>query len=385
MLPERVISFGVAGRQLVPDFLGPHDHPWLRDLIERTEASAGRPERQVYDDLREGAGRPSPTGKRRMVLHVLRRLCRPRRSQTLPPRTVRALVFGHAARLGGDVTAAWAASAQTLGVPAEALQRVLLSDLPGERPTGPPPSNLSPSDLALRTNLALARSLLARSARVRVELEGNARAVVRYACLRGLICTVAGRGDSGDVSLEISGPFSLFRKTLVYGRALADLVPQLAWCDRYRLTAECVLRGGRELDLALSNRDALLPATEPRRYDSRVEARFARDFGRLAPDWRLVREPEPVAADGTLVYPDFALVDQRDPTRRWLMEIAGFWTPEYVDRKLARLRSAGVERLLLCIDADLNCAEQDLPAGATVLRYKRWVDATDVLARISGG
>ena len=87
-------------------------------------------------------------------------------------------------------------------------------------------------------------------------------------------------------------------------------------------------------------------------------------------------------AGGTLIFPDFALQHRTDPARRWLLEIAGFWTPDYVARKLALYRSAHVPRLIFCIDEDRNCAEADLPFGARVIRYRRRVDPSEVLRAI---
>ena len=84
---------------------------------------------------------------------------------------------------------------------------------------------------------------------------------------------------------------------------------------------------GQRLALELRPGDPIFPAVEPRRYDSRLEERFARDFRRLAPEWDVVREPEPVPVGSTLIFPDFALQHRTDAARRWLLEIVGFWTP----------------------------------------------------------
>lgn len=108
-------------------------------------------------------------------------------------------------------------------------------------------------------------------------------------------------------------------------------------------------------------------------------ADFARDFGRAAPGWALVREPEPVAAGGHLLFPDFAAFPRGEPGRRWLVEIVGFWTPEYLATKLARLREARIENLVLCIDEARNVGEGDLPLGARLVRYRRRVDVRRVL------
>src|SRR5262249_42097189 len=155
-------------------------------------------------------------------------------------------------------------------------------------------------------------------------------------------------------------PYSLFRRTLLYGRAMAELIPILGWCQHFRLEATCVVRE-RDVVLRLASGDPIFPSEEPRYYDSKLEERFARDFRKVARDWDVVREPEPVRAESTLIFPDFALQHRYDPSRRWLLEIVGFWTPGYVEQKLARYRAAGLENLILCIDEQRGCAPGDLP------------------------
>ena len=227
------------------------------------------------------------------------------------------------------------------------------------------------------------QALLSHAIAVRIDVDGGTRVLVRHAKLRGLICTVTERSNGHGASLEVSGPFALFRKTQLYGRALGELVPLLAWWPRFELHAACALRG-RRLTLDLRTGDPILPAAEPRQYDSAVEERFAREFRRLAPAWDVVREPEPILAEGKLIFPDFALQRRADPTRRWLLEIVGFWTPDYVARKLALYRSARLSNLILCIDEDRNCADTDLPPGARVVRFRRRVDPAAIL-RAAGG
>jgi len=240
---------------------------------------------------------------------------------------------------------------------------------------------LSAAELALRSNLALVQGLLFHASALAIDVEGNTRALVRHAKWRGLICTVAERSGPEGVSLEISGPFALFRNTRLYGRALGELIPLLGWCARFRLRAVCILEG-RPLTLQLTTGDPTFPTMAPRQYDSRLEERFAREFRRLAPEWDVVREPEPIAVEGALIFPDFALQHRRDPGRRWLLEVMGFWTPDYVARKLALYRKARRSNLVLCIDEARNCAAADLPAGALIIRFRRRVDPVAVFHAI---
>ena len=382
-MPDRLLSYSVAGAVVVPHFLGEHDHPWLRTLLEEHERFIGRPQRELDGRLREPLPCASPPRKLRLANQVLMRLRRGHRNATeVPPRRARALVFMEAARSPAPALTVLSTVATSLGVTAGDLRDSLFADLPGERLVGAWAQPLSAAQLALRTNLALVQALLFHAIAVRIDVEGNTRVLVRHAKLRGLICTIADRTGQGGSSLEISGPFVLFRNTRLYGRALGELVPLLAWCPRFRLRADCVL-AGRQLTLELGTGDPIFPASAPREYDSRIEERFAREFRRLAPDWDVVREPEPIAANGTLIFPDFALQHRSNPARRWLLEIVGFWTPDYVARKLARYRSARLSNLILCIDESRNCADADLPPEALVIRFRRRVDAAAVL-RIVG-
>ena len=251
------------------------------------------------------------------------------------------MAFGEAARAGDTPLAVLSRVAASLGVTVAGLRDSLFADLPGERLVEAPAQPLSALDLASRSNLALVQGLLFHATALRVDVEGNTRMLVRHAKWRGLDLH-RGREDraqqrvAGDLGL-----FALFRNTRLYGRALGELIPLLAWCPRFRMQAACILEGHR-LTLELVAGDPIFPAPAPRPYDSRLEERFARDFRRLAPEWDVVREPEPLAGNGTLIFPDFALEHRADPGRRWLVEIVGFWTPDYVARKLALYRQARV-------------------------------------------
>jgi len=367
---------------VVPHFLGEHDHPWLRCLLEEHERFVGRAQRELDARLRDPLPCDSPPGKLRLAVEVLARLRRGHRSATaVPPKHARALVFVEAARALEAGPAVLSRVAASLGVTVADVRDSLFADLPAERLVSAPGAPLSAIELALRSNLALVQRLLFHATALRIDVEGHTRALVRHAKWRGLICAVADRSERGGASLEISGPFALFRNTRLYGRALGELIPLLAWCPRFRLQADCVI-DGRRLTLQLATGDPIFPSSAPRQYDSRLEERFAREFRRRAPEWDIVREPEPIAVDRALIFPDFALQHRLDPARRWLLEIVGFWTPDYVARKLAAYRKARVPRLILCIDEARNCAEADVPPEALVLRFRRRVDPERVLRAI---
>lgn len=372
-LPLRVVERGAFF-----DFLGPQDEPWLRVLLGELARFEGRRRRELCERLAEPLPCEAPYFKRRAATRVLLSLWRRERVAAVPPVEARARLFRAAAT--GMRETMLADVAASFGVAASALEESLFADLPGERVVRAPVPPPSTNEVMLRTNLAVVQAALMRASTVDLDVEGGVRPLVRLAKLRGLLCVVV-EPPGAPPRLQISGPFSLFRHTLLYGRALAELVPHLAWCARFQLRAACSLRG-RLVDVLVESGAPIFPAAAPAAFDSRLEERFARDLARVAPDWDLVREPEAVRAGSTLVFPDFLLRHRIHPERRALVEIAGFWTPDYLTAKLARLREAQLPPFVLCVDEERACALGEVPANLSVVPFRRRVDAAAVVRRV---
>jgi uncharacterized protein len=379
LLPDDLLPLRIANGQGILGYLGPGDQVWLRALIEEFDRFAGRPERELRQRLAEPLPLPSPLLQRRAATAVLSRLWRSQVQAPLPPREIRRAVFDEMAAEGGSRTEVLMRVGKRLELPAAVLAAALFADLPGERIVMSPKAVPTPSEALQNINLTLAQAMLFRATSVRVRAEGGVRPLVRLAKLRGLICTVSTPPGESAPRLEVSGPYALFRRTLLYGRALAAIVPPLVASGRFSLQAACVVRG-QALDFALATGDPVSAPESGRHFDSQLEERFVRDFRKVAPDWDVIREPEPVRAGAGLVFPDFLLRHRGDPTRRFLVEIVGFWTREYLEKKFAALRKANVENLILCVDAERGCSEGDLPLGARVVRFKRKIDPVAVLA-----
>jgi predicted nuclease of restriction endonuclease-like RecB superfamily len=374
-LPLRLIE-----RRAFLDLLGPQDEPWLRVLLAEMARFEGQRARELWERLAEPLPCEAPYFKRRAATRALWRLWRRERKAAVPPARTRGELFAAAAAGSRfDRQELLDLAAARLEVSAAAVEESLFADLPGERIVRAPDPVPTAHEAALHTNLAIAQAVLMRAATVDLRIEGAVRPIVRLAKFRGLLCLVVDEEGDKVPLLQISGPFALFRHTLVYGRALAELLPHLAWCARFELRAACALRG-RIVDVDIASGDPILPAAAPAAFDSQLEERFARDFGRLGRDWDLVREPEAIRSGRTLIFPDFLLCHRLQPERRVLLEIVGFWTPAYVAAKLAHLREAKLFHFILCIDVDRGCAQDDLPEGISVLQFRRKVDAAAVLA-----
>jgi predicted nuclease of restriction endonuclease-like RecB superfamily len=378
MVPSDGLPVSRQGEALVPNYLTAADDPWVTLLVDEHERFVGEPRRKLQEHLRGRLPFDAPAKKLGLAQRTLGKLYGAKVVAAVVPRKARARLFVASAGRPCAAEQVLVEVASELAVSPSELEDSLFADLPGERRIVAPEEPISTSELRLRANLRLVQALLERSTHVRVRLEGNARPVVRQAKLRGLICTVQADQASQSVRLDISGPLSLFKRTLVYGHALAELVPQLAWCNRYFLDADVAFAGGVHR-LIVASGAPIFPARAAKRFDSRLEERFARDFACATHDWDIIREPEPIPVGRSLIFPDFALVRRRPPFDRWLVEIVGFWTADYLDKKLAVLRLAGLERLIICVDAARDCGDDVLPKRARVLRYAKKIDVSEVL------
>lgn len=369
MLPVSLVSRAsdLVGGEIVPRWLGERDHAWIRVLLDEHERYVGRRRAELAARLREPLSARCPKAKLDLAVAVLDRLSPPRVAGPLRPRDVRAVAF-HAAARGGPA-AALAEAARILDVPPEAVDEALFADLPGERRVRSLAS-VSPAALADEVNLAIAGTLLARSSVVRVQVPDDGAALIRRARHLGLVCTVV----DTPRELSISGPFSLFRRTALYGRALAALAGELAGCEDWKLAASCSLPSGPgELVFVLG--PDLLPASRRTGIpDHPLVERLARELTSLLPDWRISRDPPPLRAAGVLAFPDLEIAHGTDPARRWYLEIAGFWTQDWL-----RARAA-FEHLVVCVDSRRSC-DEDAPGAPYVVPYRQRVDAR-VVARI---
>lgn len=244
--------------------------------------------------------------------------------------------------------------------------------------------DLTPAQLLDRYNLAQAQGLLYSATHLVLQVHrnevGEYKKLFRYLKFYRLMFTVEGDLDSG-YRIHVDGPASLFQATRRYGVRMAALLPALLHVTRWELTARLWLQG-QAVEYALDWRAASqrLRSHYPRppEFDSMLEATFIRRWEKLQTPWRLEREVEVVDLKGTVFLPDFAL---RHPDgRRVYLEIVGFWHPEYLRRKLEKVRAARMDHLILAVSRRLALSQEalsDLPGR--VLWFKGQIQPEAVL------
>ena len=90
----------------------------------------------------------------------------------------------------------------------------------------------------------------------------------------------------------------------------------------------------------------------PGEFDSILEEAFAARWEKLDTPWKLEREVDLVPVPGSAIIPDFRVV--HPDGRSVLVEIVGFWRPEYLRKKFALLRRSGRRDIVLAVSERLN-------------------------------
>ncbi|MBD2608591.1 DUF790 family protein [Scytonema hofmannii FACHB-248] len=232
----------------------------------------------------------------------------------------------------------------------------------------------TPEDLLHRYNLSQVQGVFYRASQLSLNahrnVPGEYKLLFRYLKLFQLMAYIEGDADHG-FTITIDGPTSLFNPSTRYGLAIAKMIPALLHVTRWSLSSILQTRDFYTNDwktgrFTLNSECGLVSHYPPGKpYDSMLEASFAEKWDSLKSDWVLEREVDLVPIPGSVMIPDFRLV--HPDGRTFLLEIVGYWRPEYLQKKFSQVRRAERDDLILAISERLNLEKagvklNDVPA-----------------------
>ena len=274
--------------------------------------------------------------------------------------------------------------ADNLGISTDDLLRSMYADLEENRilTTLEPPT---PLWLLNRYNVALAQAMLYRASEMTIRIYPNTptkyQLVFKFIKFFKLMHAISG-GHADGYRLVLNGPASMFRLSQKYGIRMALFLPALLHCDRWWMDATIIMRGNNPYRFELTDELGLQSHyRSPDEYDSELERSFANQFESIPTEWRLERETDLIDLKETVMIPDFSF--SHPDGRRALMEIVGFWTPEYLRRKLWKLKRAGKRNLIVAVSDRLNCSVEDFrEIPGEVLFFKTRVKPKEMLTKV---
>jgi uncharacterized protein len=232
----------------------------------------------------------------------------------------------------------------------------------------------TPEWLLERYNLAQAQGVLYRASELTVNAHRNNpsqyKLLFKYLKLFGLMHRIQGDPDTGYV-ITLDGPSSLFKPSTRYGVSFAKFLPALLHASKWTLESQIQVRhydGSREeASYTLTSDTTLKSHYSPGKvFDSLLEQSFAQRFEQLETPWQLEREVDLVNLGDTVMIPDFRLV--HPDGRSVLLEIIGYWRPEYLERKLRKIQMSERRDLILAVSQRLNLS------GQTAMKLEKFSD-----------
>ena len=386
MLTKDLLRVSRRGGSYHPEFIGREARPLAARLIGTYREHVDRP-RQAVDEAVEAIEREAEDFK--LVRGLAALLDREATFETvapLPPERTRRRVF-EAAEVVGVATSddredALRTAAAELAVDVEAVAASLYADRDCNQRLTAFESRWDPDDLIEQYNLSLAQTALFDATDVRITSDdprGLVTAIKRLGLMYEIDREPGADGDE-ERTVVVTGPDRLFRRTRRYGTAFARLLRSVATSAEWELRATIDDRG-TERELVLTERSVSVPGVEPiaePSYDSGVEREFAARFSGLDLDWALQREPDLLETEASVMIPDFAF-DYRYADVRVYFEVMGFWTPEYVEKKLGQLEAVEDVDLVVAVDDSLGVGEAIEATDHRAITYSGSVRVKDVV------
>ncbi|MFN5816728.1 MAG: DUF790 family protein [Pseudanabaena sp.] len=219
----------------------------------------------------------------------------------------------------------------------------------------------TPEDLIHRYNLSQVQGVFYRASHMTLNVlrndPGEYKLLFRYLKLFQLMSYIEGDVDYG-FTITVDGATSLFGTSTRYGLAIAKLLPALIHVTKWSLQATLIEKDPyskqkrKSLFTLDSNCGLVSHYPAGKMYDSALEASFAEKWADLKTEWKLEREVDLIPIPGSVMIPDFRLV--HPDGRSYLLEIVGYWRPEYLRKKFSQLKQANYENLILAISERLN-------------------------------
>ncbi|MEM4576504.1 MAG: DUF790 family protein [Candidatus Nezhaarchaeales archaeon] len=368
MLPSTLLRVKRKGNKILPRFVQlTYENEFAASLlIEVYNEHVGKRLEELENSLDEVESQLEDMGYHpkfiRGLIELLNRRIRTEKLKTkAPPDVARRTVFSISSEKGFAVTEQakneiLCEAARRLGVTMEELVEAFEASYEGsELITGFDAPN--PLDLLKQYNLSLLQTLLfkATSMSIIANMTGTeVRSVLRTVKLLGLMYAV--EKDDGLLKIYIDGPVSILTKTRRYGTRMAKVLPVVLHLKTWRIKAE-VLHANKHCILEIDERySGLLPSKPPieEGFDSMLEEDFILRFKAFNMGWDIHREPEPIVMGETILIPDFALTKG---DLKVFLEIVGFWTPSYIEKKLRKISAVRVP-IIVALNKALLCTKE---------------------------
>ena len=244
---------------------------------------------------------------------------------------------------------------------------------------------ISGEELLKLYNLSLLQTLLFRCKKLFLDVKATGYEIKRLLWnVKKLGLLYIAEKSFNGITFSIDGPVSVIKQIERYGTRMAKIIPLILPFSYWKIFAYIssklrAKKGKSKIYKFVMSKESekLFPKYEKLEleYDSDLEESFAKRFVTVTGEWKLIREPEPIISGKTIFIPDFLLI--KDDIKVYL-EIIGFWTEDYLKRKIEKIKQLKDINLILAIDYSLGDIKIDDP-NIVIIKYDKTISSFDII------
>jgi|Deesub1362B_J571_1020462.scaffolds.fasta_scaffold00231_34 hypothetical protein len=247
---------------------------------------------------------------------------------------------------------------------------------------------ISPDELIRLYNLSLLQTAIFNCLRLTFWTSSNHKEIFRRIKWLGLMYELyeeEGKDEEGKILISVTGAASILKMTRKYGTSIAKLIPSILKADEWWIRAEILDENTNRIYLLeLDYRQGhLFPEYDERiEFDSSLEEEFERKV-RAITGAEVIREPDVIKAGRYAFIPDFLV---RRGEKEVYVEIVGFWTEEYLKKKMEKIRQVNVPLIVIAREEygkEYCSKKRGIKADEDVIFFSTKIPYNEVIRRIN--
>ena len=340
MLPKELLEVSRQKGRIIPKFASYDELELAEKVIELFKINKNSKYIKIKNELKKMENARNYK-KVRGFAKIVERYCSFETSSKLNPAEIREFLFrrGYVTEKS-ERNALLQKCAANFNTSAEIIEKAMFADRDEEQILTNVPE-FEPLELIRHYNLSLLQTAIFDSLRLTFTTSSNHKEIFRRIKYLGLMYEI----ENDEIS--ITGAASIIKMTKKYGTKIAKLIPQIIKSDKWRIEAEILddLSGKiYRLKIDEKSRELFPIVDEPVTYDSSLEEEFSRKIKAIKPGIEILREPGVFKAGKYAFIPDFLI---KKGNKEVYVEIAGFWTSEYIKRKVEKIRELKIPLILI--------------------------------------
>ncbi|MFO7968061.1 MAG: DUF790 family protein [Archaeoglobaceae archaeon] len=371
MLPKEFLEVKKYKGKIFPKFAGESEGELAHEVINLFEENKGFKYSHLKNKLKEIENARNYK-KVRAFARILERKCNFEVVSDLDPQEVRKYLFAR-----GFVTTRsqrdeiLEKAADQFSTSSKNIETAMFADRDEEQILRDV-EQVDPQELVKEYNLSLLQTSVFDSLKLSFQTSSQHQEIFRKIKRLGLMYEIE------DDEVHITGAASIIKMTKKYGTAMAKLIPAILKADEWKIRAEILDNYADKIfrmEMDHSQNDLFPEVDVPESYDSSLEKEFSRKIKSIKPELEVLREPGVFRSGKYAFIPDFVI---RKGDKEVYIEIAGFWTSDYIKKKMQKVRETQLPLILV--------AREDYGIDKTVgdaILFRNNIPYNEVMKRIN--